>query len=134
MSITTKPSLHHRRMPGTAVSNLGEIPTRNEEKWEGEVVRGKTQRLHSVIEVKRKWVLVPGGGEAAEHDVESVGIGFGDLGEEGGGVREVLEVDEFGEEEVGFVDGVDEHLGVDLFELFDGEALFQEVQELSRVG
>ena len=80
-----------------------------------------------VIEMKSLRVLVPGGGEAAEHDVKSVGIGFGDLGEECRSIGQVFEFDEFGEEEGGFVDGVHEHLGVDLFEFFDGGALLQEM-------
>lgn len=49
------------------------------------------------------------------------------MGEERGGIGEVFEVDDLGEEEVGFVYGVYEHLGVDLFQLFGGYPLFQEV-------
>jgi hypothetical protein len=49
------------------------------------------------------------------------------MGEERGGIGEVFEVNDFGEEEVGFVYGVYEHLGVDLFQLFGGYTLFQEV-------
>lgn len=80
-----------------------------------------------VIEFNSKLIFLPCGGQAADHDVEGVVIGFGDVGEEEGGISEVFEVNDSGEEEVRFVDGVYEHLGVDLLQLFGGGTLFQEV-------
>lgn len=70
---------------------------------------------------------MPCGGKATDHDVESVVVGFRDVGEEHGGIGEVFEVNDFGEEEVGFMYGVYEHLGVNLFQLFGGYTVFQEV-------
>lgn len=57
-------------------------------------------------------------GEATDHDIESVVVGMGDVREEKGGIGEVLEVDDFGEKEIRFAYGVDEHLGVYLLQLF----------------
>ena len=51
------------------------------------------------------------------------------MGEEKGGIGEVFEVDDFGEKEIRFVYGVDEHLGVYLSQLFGGYTFFQEGQE-----
>lgn len=48
------------------------------------------------------------------------------MAEKRGGVGEVFEVNGLGEKEIGFVvNGVYEHLGVDLLELFYGNAFFQ---------
>ena len=55
---------------------------------------------------------------------------MGDLGEEKGGARKVLELYELGEEVVGVIEGVDEQLGVDLFEGGEGLALFQEGEDV----
>lgn len=51
------------------------------------------------------------------------------MGEEKGGIGEVFEVDDFGEKEIRFVYGVDEHLGVYLLQLFGGCTFFEEGQE-----
>lgn len=51
------------------------------------------------------------------------------MGEEKGGIGEVFEVDDFGEKEIRFLYGVDEHLGMDFLQLFGGRTLFQEGQE-----
>lgn len=68
-------------------------------------------------------------GQATDHNIESVVVGLGDMGEEKGGIGEVSEVDDFGEKEIRFVYGVDEHLGVYLLQLFGGCTFFQEGQE-----
>jgi hypothetical protein len=47
------------------------------------------------------------------------------MGEKKGGIGEVFEVNDFGEKEIGFVNGVDEHLRVYLLQLFDGCTFFQ---------
>lgn len=68
-------------------------------------------------------------GEATDHDIESVVVGMGDVGEETGGIGEVLEVDDFKEKEIGFAYGVDEHLGMYLLQLFGRQAFSQERQK-----
>ena len=62
--------------------------------------------------MKSKRVFKPCGGQATYHDIESVVIGLRDVGEKKGSIGEVFEANDFGEKEIGFVNGVDEHLGV----------------------
>lgn len=47
------------------------------------------------------------------------------MGEEKIGIVEVLEVNDFAEKKVGFVNGTNEELGMDLLDLFGGNALLQ---------
>jgi hypothetical protein len=51
------------------------------------------------------------------------------MGEEKGGIGEVSEVYDFGEKEIRFVYGVNEHLGLYLLQLLGGYTFFQEGQE-----
>lgn len=59
-------------------------------------------------------VVLPCRGKATDHDIESIIVGLRDLGKEKRSVGEVLEVNDFGEKEIWFLNGIDEHLGVDL--------------------
>lgn len=59
-------------------------------------------------------ISLPCGGETTDHDIESIIIGLRNSGEEKGSVWKVFEINDFGEKEVWFLDGVYEQLGVDL--------------------
>lgn len=73
---------------------------------------------------------MPRSSEPSDHNVEPIFVGGRDAGEEKIGIVEVLEVNDFAEKEVGFVNGMNEQLGVDLLDLFGGNALLQVVYEL----
>lgn len=70
------------RVAGTCETKRGEVGAREEEEGEGEVVRDKGEGDHAVEECEGKRVVVPRGGEGADHDVEGVVVRVGsDVGE-----------------------------------------------------
>lgn len=111
--------LEEEGVGGAGVGEGSEVGAGEEEEGEGEVVWCEGEGHHAMEEGEGERVVVPRGGEGADHDVEGVVVGVGsDVGEEKGGVGEVLEVYGFGEKVVvGGVDGgVHHHLGVNLLE------------------
>lgn len=132
MEVGAEPEFQGRGVGQAAVVEAHEAGAGEEDEGEGEVVGPEAQAAHAVVEGEGEGVVVPRGGEGADHDVEGVVVGVrGDVGEEVQGVREVVEVDELGEEVVGLVEVVVEHLGVDLLECGGGGALFEEGEEES---
>lgn len=123
MLVLVQPDLEHRGMSGSGVTQLREVRTRDEEERESELVGLEADELHAVVEGESEAEAFPGGGESADHDVEGVLAGIGDVAEERRRVFQVLEADGFGEKEAALVmSGVGENSSVDSLQFFDGIA------------
>lgn len=63
-----------------------------------------------VIILNSKIEFFPCCGQGTDHNVEGIVIGIRDMGEEGGSIIEIFDINEPLEEEIGVLNGVDNHL------------------------
>lgn len=134
MGIQIQTGLEDGSVGGPTAIEPSEVSEGFEDKWVsvfvgvGIVVMGTE---HGEVELEGEKGGLETSSEGADHYIEGEVIGLGDLGEEEGGVGLVLELDEFGEEVVGVVEGVGEELGMDLFQGVEGVAMvFEEGEDV----
>uniref|UniRef100_A0A1J3FKE3 Uncharacterized protein n=1 Tax=Noccaea caerulescens TaxID=107243 RepID=A0A1J3FKE3_NOCCA len=75
---------------------------------------------------------MPRVGQPSDHEIERVVVWLFRRGEEKRGVTEVPKLDGLGNQKIGFVDGAQQHLGLNLSQLVDGNAFFQPAEKVPR--